>query len=87
MSDLTPSREAWLAVRDSVLQCCWTAAWSVSLPIVAWTLPRWVFPVAVTLFFGAVLLVTVLDLIHSLREWRRIRTVVLGRLVDDVHDL
>lgn len=63
----------------------WTVVWSVSLPTVAWMLPRWVFPSAVSLFFGAVLLVTVLDLTHSVREWRRIRQAVLEKLVDDVH--
>jgi hypothetical protein len=62
-------------------------AYSALLLIVAWTLPRWVVPAVATLFFGAVMLVSVLSLLHDLMEWRRIRKRLLEKLVDEVHDL
>ena len=91
VSDERPSIQAWKSVRRTVKGASWSLLRTTALAALAWWLPRWVLPTAVVAACAIWSLWTLRELLHSVREWRRIRRHVaqrqLERLVDDVHDL
>lgn len=91
VSDERPSLQAWKSVRPTLEQSSKSLLKTIALAALVWWLPRWVFPTAVIAACGIWSLLMLGELLHSAREWWRIRSHVarlqLEKLVDDVHDL